>query len=252
MGTPSRDMIAATWWTNCSGPATKTSRWRRSGTTSKALARRDEWSGARPAGGGGPCAGGRALRPRTTRPGPRRRCAKDDDGVGAAREVLEQRADRGDPDATGDEHRLVAVAVVRGERAVGALDRDLGARPKPSDSPAEVPHALDGQPEEGGPRQRREREGMCLPPHARVRNRHSKNCPPETRGARAPGRDRSPRRRRRPRDGPRRPRGGVAGCAARAARPDRRGRARRSRPTAPPRGTGSAGGRRSDGPSAIT
>jgi len=59
----------------------------------------------------------------------RRRCADHDDHVGPLRQILEERAQRGDAHAGPDEQHRVGRSGVLGERAVWSLDGDCRAWP---------------------------------------------------------------------------------------------------------------------------
>src|SRR5581483_12062970 len=72
-------------------------------------------------------------------------------------ELLEQRPQRGDPDAGGDQRDAPAAAGLTRQAAVGALDQDPGSRLEAGEAGAAVAQVLDGDPQAvpaGGGRQR--------------------------------------------------------------------------------------------------
>ena len=91
----------------------------------------------------------------------------DDGDVGRRREVVEQRPDRRDPDAAGDQRQTFVAPGVRGEppeRAVGDHGGAGRDRPEPG---GVVARGLDGDAQPLAMGSGRQREWMGLPPHAR-------------------------------------------------------------------------------------
>ena len=116
------------------------------------------------------------------------RRADHDHHVDPGRQVLEQRAHRRNPDPGSEQRNPFAQARMTGERAVGALDSDPGARPQAGRRPALVAETLDGDPDVRRLRQGGQRVRVPLPPQPLVRKCQWKNWPPDTasRSRRAP------------------------------------------------------------------
>src|SRR5207248_8032721 len=77
-----------------------------------------------------------------------------------AAHLLEQRADRRDADAAGDEHDLFATANRLGERAEWAFGDDQSARPHAADLAGEIAECLHGDAQRTIVRGGRERKRM--------------------------------------------------------------------------------------------
>ena len=157
-----------------------------------------------------------------------------DHRLGAARQVFQQRPHRGDPDPGGDQHRSRPPLGMPGEHAVRSLDGDPGARLEPGQRRGVVADPLDGQPQVGRLRQRGQRVGVGLPPHAPGQEAPEEELPA---GHRQPVQVLAPADDRHHagsfRVAPRPPAAGAGSCAARAGPRGRSARARPCPPTPP-------------------
>src|SRR5258708_13038966 len=92
------------------------------------------------------------------------RCPDDDHHMDPAGQVLQQRAQRGDPYSGTNQRDAIRHADMARERSVGSLDGHAGSGLELTNGTALVAEPLDGHPDMGGPGQRGQRVRVRLPP----------------------------------------------------------------------------------------